>query len=307
MKKFSLIVLILISVFVLVLTVACNVKNTPDNTAVNNRLKVYTSFYPMYDFAKKIGGDKIELVNLVPSGTEPHDWEPTPGDIASLEKANIFIYSGAGMEGWVDKVLGSINNKNLLVVEASKGLSLIKNADENEELEYDPHVWLNPILAKQQMEAIKNALVTADSANKDFYENNFKENAKKIDDLDKEYRDTISTFARKDIVVAHEAFGYLANAYGLKQVAIEGLSAEAEPTPARMAEVAEFARKNNVKYIFFEELVNPKVAQAIANEVGAKTEKLNPLEGLSQEETSAGKEYFSVMKDNLQTLSKALK
>lgn len=285
----------------------CTSKNSMDkNSGEEKKILVYTSFYVMYDFAKKIGGDKINLTNLVPSGTEPHDWEPTATDIANLEKANVLIYNGAGMEGWIDKVLGSINNNKLITVETSKNLKLLDNADKEEDLKYDPHIWLNPMLAKKQMEAIKNALVEADPANKDYYETNYNNNAQKFDDLDKEFKDTIDKFQRKDIVVAHQAFGYLCDAYGLKQIAIEGLNADSEPTPAKMAEVTKFAKENNVKYIFFEELISPKVSETIAKEIGAKTEVLNPLEGLKDEDIKAGKEYFSVMRENLQALKKAL-
>lgn len=287
---------------------ACSSKTSTDTNqeAGSKKLSVYTSFYAMYDFAKKIGGDRIELINLVPSGTEPHEWEPSTKDIVSLEKADVFIYNGAGMESWTEKILSSLENKKLKCIETSKGLKLLDNTDNDEDLKYDPHVWLNPMLAKQQMEAIKNIFVEADPKNKDFYLTNYENNAIKLDELNKEYKDAVSKFTKKDIVVAHQAFGYICNAFGLNQVAIEGLNADSEPSPSKMAEISDFAKKNNVKYIFFEELISPKVAQAIAKEVGAQTAVLNPLEGLEDEDIKAGKEYISVMKDNLEILKKAL-
>ncbi|MCX7921524.1 MAG: metal ABC transporter substrate-binding protein [Clostridia bacterium] len=298
----------LVLVIGLVFAVGCS-KQTSEDVKANHdgKLSVHTSFYTMADFAAKIGGDKIKITNLVPSGTEPHDWEPAPKDIASLEKADVFIYNGAGMEGWVEKILGSINNEKTTVLEASKGLKLLENADKDEGLQYDPHVWLNPALAKKQLEAIKNTFVSVDSANKSYYEKNYNEYILKFDELDKEYNQTVASFSKKDLVVAHEAFGYLCNAYGLKQVAIEGLGAESEPTPARMAEISKFAKENEVKVIFFEELISPKIAETIASEVGAATDVLNPLEGLSDEQVKAGKEYLSVMRDNLKALERALK
>ena len=279
---------------------------TKDNTSNNKKITVYTSFYAMYDFTKKIGGDKINLINLVPAGTEPHDWEPTPREIANLEKADVLIYNGAGFESWVSKVLVSLNNEKLITVETSKGLKLLDNKDKDPKLKYDPHVWLNPRLAKIQMEVIKNTLVKADPINKDFYEKNYTDNARKIDDLDNEYKTTLSKLEKRDMIVAHQAFGYICDAYGLKQVAIEGLNADAEPTPERMAEIVKFAKRNNVKYIFFEDLISPKVADTIAREIGAKTQSLNPLEGLKDVDIKSGKDYFSVMKDNLVVLKKAL-
>lgn len=309
----------LILVFSLFLFSGCARKTNSGSSAENAKIKVFTSFYPMYDFAGKIGGDKINLTNLVPAGTEPHDWEPTPKDIAAVEKADVLIYNGAGMEIWMDKVLKSVKNKNLIVVEAAKNIKLLENTEEHEEdgkeenesdhedLLYDPHVWLNPMNAKKQMESIKEALIKVDPENKDFYQKNFEDNAAEFDKLNKEFADAVAGFARKDIIVSHEAFGYLCDAFGLQQVGIEGLSAESEPTPARMAEIARFARENNVKVIFFEELVSPKIAETIAKEVGAQTLMLNPLEGLSEEDVKAGKDYFTIMRDNLETLKKALK
>lgn len=307
MPKSMVKILCLIVVFSITIFSGCIAKTSTDKKTVDDKkISVFTSFYAMYDFTKKIGGSKINLVNLVPAGTEPHEWEPTPTDIVNLEGANVLIYNGAGMEEWLDKVLKTLNNQKIIAVETSKDLKLLDNQDQDEGLQYDPHIWLNPMLAKKQMEAIKNALVKADPSNKEYYEKNYSENAKKLDDLDKEFRDAVAKFKKKDVVTAHQAFGYICDAYGLRQIAIEGLTADAEPSPARMAEIVKFARENNVNYIFFEELVSPKVAETIAKEVGAETEVLNPLEGLEEEEILAGKEYFSVMRENLDALKKAL-
>lgn len=272
----------------------------------DGKIKVYTSFYVMYDFATKIGGDKINLTNFVPAGTEPHDWEPTPSDIVKLEGADVFIYNGAGMETWTDKILATLENDHLKVIETSKGLKLLSNEDTKEDLKFDPHIWLNPMLAKMQLEAIKNAFIEADPSNKDYYEKNYEDYAKKLDDLDAEFIAATQKFVKKDLIVAHQAFGYICDAYGLNQVAIEGLSADSEPSPARMAEITKFAKENDVKYIFFEELVSPKIAETIAREVGAQTAVLNPLEGLREKDIKAGKDYFSVMRENLQAITKAL-
>lgn len=284
--------------------------------AQGGKLTVYTSFYPLYDFAKKVGADQITLENMVPAGTEPHDWEPSPQDIAKLEKADLFIYSGAGMEHWVDKVLGSLENDKLIVLEASKGLSLIESSaqEPHEDGEagqdahaYDPHVWLSIRLARQQMENIKNALMSADPAHASYFEENYSACAAQFDALDKEFTDSLSAYAGRDIIVAHQAFGYLCADYGLNQVAIEGLSPDSEPDPARMADIIAFAGEHSIKVIFFEELVSPKVAQTIADAIGAKTDVLNPLEGLTDEQLSAGGDYLSVMRENLRALMGALK
>ena len=156
------------------------------------------------------------------------------------------------------------------------------------------------------MENIKNAYVKADPDNKDYYEENYRTYAAAFDKLDQEYKDTLSALPNKSIVVSHEAFGYLCDAYGLTQMGIEGLSPDSEPDPARMAEIIDFVKTNQVRVIFFEELVSPKVAETIAAETGAQTQVLNPLEGLSDEDLKNGADYFSVMEDNLAQMKAAL-
>ena len=302
-----------------------------EDTSSERKLNVMASFYPMYDFATKVGGDKVEVTNMVPAGTEPHDWEPAATDIKNLEEADVFIYNGAGMEHWTEDVLDALDNKDLKVVEASRGLTLLEGKEEDEEetedsssdsdasdestseedstdseITYDPHVWLNPLNAKAEMENIKNAFVEADLDNKDYYEQNYETYAEKFDQLDKEYKDGLSNTKSKDLITSHEAFGYLCQAYGLNQVGIEGLSPDSEPDASRMNEIIKFAKENNVKTIFFEELVSPKVSETIADEIGAKTAVLNPLEGLTDDEISAGEDYFSVMESNLKTIEDAL-
>lgn len=265
------------------------------------------SFYPVYDFAQKIGGDHVEVTCMVPAGTEPHDWEPSTTDITDLESADVFVYSGAGMEHWVDSVLGSLSNQNLISVEASKGITLREGfKDEDGDVGTDPHVWLAPENAKVEMENIKNAFVEADPDNAADYEANYKKWSAECDTLDKEFRTGLENVSSHDIVVSHEAFGYLCDAYGLTQLGIEGIEADSEPDPARMAEIQDFVKANNVKVIFSEELVSPKVAQTIADATGAQMEELNPLEGLTDEEIAAGEDYFSVMRSNLDELKAAL-
>lgn len=289
----------------------------PADTAANDgRLRVLTSFYPMYDFACKIGGDCIDVTNMVPSGTEPHDWEPSTNDLKNLEKADVFIYNGADMEPWADDLLIS-RSDTLRVVEASENVELRTTDGEHEHAhehegadhhhgDFDPHVWLDPENAKIEMEAIRDALCAADPENATVFQSNYEKYAAELDALDAEFREKLSSLPNRTIVVAHEAFGYLCNAYDLTQVGIEGLSPDSEPDPGRMAEVIDFVREHSISTIFFEELVSPKVAEAIASETGAQAKMLSPLEGLSDEQAAAGADYFSVMHDNLAALMEAL-
>lgn len=254
-----------------------------DTAAGDGRLRVLTSFYPMYDFACKIGGDCIDVTNMVPSGTEPHDWEPSTNDLKNLEKADVFIYNGADMEPWADDLLVS-RSDTLRVVEASENVELRttdgehEHAHEHEDADhhhgdFDPHVWLDPENAKIEMEAIRDALCAADPENSTVFQSNYEKYAAELDALDAEFREKLAPLPNRTIVVAHEAFGYLCDAYGLTQVGIEGLSPDSEPDPGRMAEVIDFVREHSISTIFFEELVSPKVAEAIASETGAQANK----------------------------------
>ena len=313
MKKRSLILVAI--VVITILSVGFYNLSSAGSTTSSKKLNIMASFYPMYDFAKKVGGDKVEVTNMVPAGTEPHDWEPSATDIKKLEEADVFIYNGAGMEHWTQDVLGSLENRNLKVVEASKGITLLEGNEEEENSKeansstgaiYDPHVWLNPLNAKVEMKNIKNAFVKVDPDNKNYYEKNYKRYANKFDQLNQEYKEGLSNIKSKNLITSHEAFGYLCQAYGLNQVGIEGLSADSEPDASRMNEIIQFSKENNVKTIFFEDLVSPKVSKTIADEIGAKTVVLNPIEGLTTKEIKAGKDYFTVMKSNLKILEKAL-
>lgn len=312
--------------------------------AESTKLNVAASFYPMYDFATKIAGGRAEVSCLVPAGTEPHDWEPATDDIVNLSKADLLVYNGAGMESWVEDALESLAKEAPASVEASKGIELRKSDEEEEEEDggaegsaehdhdheeendhdhseseaadgeshehhhgsIDPHVWLAPLNAKVELGNIRDALVEVDPDGKETYDANYETYAAEFDKLDQEYKDGLKDLKNNKIVVSHEAFGYLCDAYGLEQEGIEGINADSEPDAKRMAEIADYVRENNIKVIFSEELVSPKVAEAIASETGAEVLLLNPLEGLSDEEMAAGEDYFSVMRTNLEYLKKAL-
>lgn len=291
----------------------CNVSK---GYADKGRMKIFTSFYPMYFLTQQIAGDKADVAVMVPPGAEPHDWEPTPKLITELQQASMLVYNGAGMEAWIDKIVSSIDTDSIRVVEASEGIELLRSAEdedeghENEEHnhggEYDPHVWVSPLRAKQQAENICKALVEADPANRDYYEKNHDELQHRLDKLDSDIREASKGFKSNVIVVSHAAFGYFAQDYGLKQVAIRGVNPGDEPSPSKMAKLADTCRENGVKYIFFEKLTSPKLSETIAGEIGAGTLVLNDAAGLGQEDIKAGKDYISVMYENIENLKKAL-
>lgn len=278
----------------------------------DGKVSVVASFYPMSDFAKRVGGDKVSVKCMVPAMQEPHVWEPTPQDIAQLSDADVFVYNGCGLEGWVDGVKDNLDPDKPVVVEASKGCHLLNSdhdhdhGDHHHEGGYDPHVWLSPANARIEMQNICDALVKVDPDNAEYYKKNMEEASIECDRLEREYKDTLDKCDRHEIVVSHEAFGYICHDFGLEQIGIEGIEPDGEPNPARMAEIVELTKSKGVTTIFTEAMVNPKVAHQIASETGCVVKELNPLEGLSEEDQKAGMDYFKVMRNNLEELKVAL-
>lgn len=281
------------------------------------RVRVAASFFPVYEFARIVGGDRVDVVVMVPAGTEPHDWEPSPGHIKTLNRAQLFLYSGAGMETWVNKTLASLDNKALVVVETAHGLELLAGEadadghghgkqDEHDDEEFDPHVWLDPTLVIHKVERIRDALSALDPDGKALYAQNAAAYVAQLKQLDQEFQAGLGSCKRQEFFTSHAAFGYLAHRYGLEQHALMGLSPEAEPRPRQLRALVEEAKEHDVAYIFFETLASDKVARVVAKEIGAQTLVLNPLEGLTDDEVRAGKTYLSVMRENLANLKVAL-
>lgn len=263
---------------------------------------VMTSFYPMYAFTKAIVGDEGKVEMMTPPGTEPHDYEPSAKEMAKLTDASAFVYNNDHLETWVPKA--KANLKNTKVIDASQGISLLKANDNDGEI--DPHLWLSP---KEAIEEVKNI---RDSLCKDFPDKAevFKKNAdaylKKLEQLDKDYEDTLSKTKNKTIVTQHMAFSYLAHDYGLKQLSIMGLSEDQEPSATHLAQLKKQMEKQNIHYICVESNANEKIAQTLASETKAKLVSLNPLESLTTQQKKDGEDYISIMKQNLQSLKKAL-
>jgi len=307
-------------ILIFMVTVGCS--NTPDvkpDIVSKDKIIVYSTIYPVYDFAQKIGGEKIDLRLMVPPGAEPHDWEPSAKLIAEIEKAHVLIYNGAGMETWIDRIIGAIDNKGLIVLEATKDIDLLRfeedgdheeeehEEEEHEHGKYDPHVWLDPIRAIKMGENIKDSFIEADENNKDYYEDNFNSFKRSLNNLDRRYKEELKGIAIKKIIVPHASFGYLVDRYGLEQISISGITPQEEPSPAKLAEMSDLVKEHNIKYIFFETLTNNRAAEVLAKETNTKIEVLNPIGGLTEKDIKEGKDYFSVMEDNLKALSKALK
>lgn len=313
MRQTKFLFMLVLGILALILLPGCSDKEV-SNGAQGGKLQVYTSIYPLYDFTSKLGGDKIEVHNIVPPGGEPHEWEPSPRDIANISKADVLIYCGTGIETWIEKILPSLDPSKVIVVDASKGIPVLdleaKEEKGHEHGEHDhstdPHIWVDPINAKAMVDNIQQGLKKADPSNEQYYKEKAATFQGQLDDLHREYQTALAGAKGKEFIVSHAAFGYLAQRYGLTQVPIRGLSPEVEPSPNDMAQIVKVAREKGIKYIFTETMVSPKVSEALAQEVSAEILVLNPMGGLTQEEIAAGHDYLTIMRENLKNLKLAL-
>ncbi len=301
---------ILMLMCVLVTFSACGNGVSSSNKAADKKnsqakIQVVVSFNAMREFVEAVGKDKVEVKTIIPNGTEPHDFEPKAKDLENLNKAKVFVYNGLGMESWVDKSLKAVDNKQLVVVEASKGFEPIKNTDEDEIKEHgqsDPHAWISLKGAEFEAKNIKEALVKVDPSNKDYYEKNYKDFSSQLSSLQDDYKKKFDIATNKNFVTGHAAFAYLCRDFGLKQNSVEDVFAEGEPTPKKMEELISYCKQNKIKTIFVEDMVSPKVSETLAKEVGARVKKIYTIE--SKEDN---KDYIQSMKDNLELIYNSLK
>jgi zinc transport system substrate-binding protein len=262
------------------------------------------AFYPLFEAARRVGGDRVQVSNITPAGGEPHDLELNSRQVDRIEGAAVVLYFGHGFQPALEKVAARAKGTKVDLLSEAGGLLGAPAGDQ--ELDVDPHVWLDPSLFKAMVSKVATAFSQADPANRSTYEANAAAYGRELDDLDAAFRQGLAQCDRKVIVTSHAAFGYLARHYGLTQEAIAGLQPEAEPTPQRLAELASQVRAEGTRTIFYETLVSPKVAQSLAREAGVSTAVLDPLEGMSDKDAKAGRTYASVMLDNLAALRSAL-
>jgi zinc transport system substrate-binding protein len=258
-----------------------------DSSHATGKKRVVAAFYPLAFAAQRLGGANVEVVNLTPAGAEPHDLEVTPGTVRELRGADLVLLLGHGFQPQLEKAAGGSGSVLLLL--DTPGLQRYPNGD--------PHVWLDPVRFSLIVKRIGHALHESGPAQR---------LVAQLQKLNEEYRRGLAHCARREIVTSHEAFAYLGERYGLHQVAITGLSPEAEPSPRDLQQVVSLVRSTHATTIFFETLVSPRIAQTVAHETGAKTAVLNPIEGLKPAEAKAGENYFTVMRSNLAQLRIAL-
>lgn len=295
----------------LILVVGCG--SQEDAQPKSDKLTVVTTFYPMYDFTKNVAGDNADVTLLLEAGTDTHGYEPSAKEVAAISEADVFIYNSEEMEVWVSSVLESIDTANTVVINASEGISLLESTEEHgeheaegDDHEVDPHIWLDPILAKEEVNNIKAGLIAADPENEETYETNATAYTEKLEALNQEFETAFKGATKRTFVTQHAAFAYLANRYDLEQVSIAGISTEEEPSPAKLAELQDYVKENDIKYIYYAETSSSKIAETLANETDAELEVLNPIEGITTEDQEKGIDYIQLMKNNLAALEKSI-
>lgn len=303
---------------ILFLLSACSKgEKAPSKEKADDAFIVYTSVFPMYSFTKAIAGEHADVRLLLPPNAEPHDWEPTPQDLVNLEKADLLVVNGAGMENWLSDIEEALGAKMPSVIMTSDDLTLIegraydhdgeKEPEGKKETKMDPHVWLSISNAQQQMKTIADALSKRDAEHAPYYAERYAQNEAKCNDLLQKYKRASQEWTKHEIIAVHQAYGYLCHDYGLTQNTLQGLEADAEPTPARMAELSQYIQEYQVSVIFTEPRKSPKVAEALAKENNIAIEELDPFENMEPEKIEANEDYFTVMERNLDALNKALR
>lgn len=275
-----------------------------DGGSGGDALTVRAAFYPLQWITEQIGGDAVSIESLTPPGAEPHDLELTPQDVAAVGDADLVVYLADFQPAVGDAVDQEAADTSFDAAEHTD-LDLtytpIEEGEEHaDEQGTDPHFWLDPMRLADVADALAQRLAELDEVNADTFTANAEELRTSLEELDTEFTDGLASCENPDVVTSHNAFGYLAEAYGLTQVGITGLTPEEEPSASDLADVAEFVEENDVSTIYYETLVSPAIADAVAAETGAATALLDPLEGLTDE--SEGSDYLEVMRSNLENL-----
>lgn len=301
-----------LSLTMLVTMSACGQNKEKDSS----KIQIMATLFPQYDFAREIGGDKVEVTMLLSPGMESHSFDPTPSDIVSINKSDLFIYTGKYMETWADTIIDSIDEKNVYVLDVSNGIALDKeeHSDEEEQEEehyheYEPHIWTSPINAMQMVDNILEALVEIDPENEAYYTDNANSYKEELSKLDKDFKEVVANGNRTDIYFGGRfAMYYFAKEYGLNCIAAyDSCSSETEPSAGQVASIIDSMRENDAKVVFYEELVNPQVATTIAEAVDGQTLLLHSCHNVSKEEFENGVTYLDLMKQNVINLEEGLK
>ena len=334
----------LILSFLLIIMALLNACSTNSSTAEDGKLQVLTTIYPLEDFTKKIGGDLVEVKSVYPSGVDVHTYEPTSKTMIEIAESDLFIYSGTGIEAFTEDVVQSMENEEVKIVAAGEGLAeeAVHSEEEHsthddhsheeeshsheeeshsheeethgheeethnhDQGDFDPHVWIDPILSIQLAEQIKDELAAVLPEEKETFEENFQQVKADLESLDQEFKHVFETAKTNKIIVSHGAYGYWESRYGLEQISVSGISSTQEPSQQQLEEIIEIAEQENIQYIIFEPNISTTLAEVVQKAIGAKVLYLSDASVLTDEDKKNNEDYFSIMKKNLETLKTAL-
>lgn len=286
---------------------------------------IYTTFFPVYDLTSRIVGDKMEVRTIIKANQEPHDFELQANEMASISEADLIVFNGAGMEGFIEDLEELVKNDDKFL-DLSQGLTLLESNEDDHDYDHDsheeheehddrdhghdhsgvnPHTWLSIKNAMIEMDTIYQKVASMDPENEAYYKDNLEKSLAEFKKLDDQFISEISKIDREEkyFIASHAAFNYLANDYGLKQIAVTGISPEDEPSASQLQTIADFVQKNKISTIFFEGKATPKVAKILAETTNTKTAAIYTMESLTEEEMAMG--YLKLMELNLQELVKS--
>ncbi|MFB4164622.1 metal ABC transporter solute-binding protein, Zn/Mn family [Alteribacillus sp. JSM 102045] len=314
-------------------------------------LQIYTTLYPWEEFTERIGGEEVQVENLVPEGSDVHSFEPTAQTMVKVAESDAFIYNGAGMEGFAAAVRETAEQEGVASIEVTKNMELNtfeghgesednhgsqheeeehdhesephieenheehesgekeeQNAEEDSHYhgDQDPHVWLDPLLAAEAAEKIKDELVNLRPDKEELFEKNYKELESELESVHEKFEETASQTENNTFLVSHSGYGYWEERYGLQQIGISGLSPSNEPSQKQLQDIIHLAEENGLNHVMFEQNVSSKVAQVVQKEVGAEALYLHNLESLTEDDAAGGENYFSIMENNIDNLNEAL-
>ncbi|PTL39978.1 metal ABC transporter solute-binding protein, Zn/Mn family [Alkalicoccus saliphilus] len=345
MKKATISFAILAAAFLTACGAENEENNQPENNAANNEseenaaqgasedlVTIKTTLFPLEDFAEKIGGDAVEVENIVPLGADAHTFEPSSNQVIEISEADLFIYNGAGYEGFVEQIKDTASSQDVEMLEGSEGIDLISydhghddnnhgnddnddhghsnnendHGHEDSQGEGDPHVWLDPERAGELAENIKEALIDLRPEEEEQFTANYEELVSELEDLHEQYSETLADTNKDTIVVSHAGYGYWEEQYDIQQHGIAGLSPENEPSIQQLEETIQLMEDQDLNYVLFEQNIPANIAETVRDEAGAEALELHNLEALTEEDVENGEDYFSLMEKNLETLTTAL-
>lgn len=324
--------LLFLALTVTLFTAACGDKTITEETTPkkNDTLQVYTTVYPLQYFAERIGGVAVNVSSIYPAGANEHTFEPTQKEMMTLADADLFFYIGLGLEGFVENAQKTLENEHVKMIAtidtvSDDQLEASSHNHEEEDSEHDqaeessehnhaqhdhgnvdPHVWMSPKISQSLALSIKNSFIKAAPDQKEAFEKNYAELITELQHLDTSYEEMAHHANNKTFFVSHAAFGYIANTYGLKQIAIAGLNSQDEPSQKELTEIIDLAKENDIKYILFEQNVSSKLTEVIQKEVGADSLVLHNLGVLSKEDIKNNETYFTLMNKNLEIFKTVL-